>query len=296
VPSLKGSQPFSLSAYDWLKIGKGALLAATGAVGAYFTASVLPTLKEHVANDYGILIVTVVGAVVPVTLNLVVKYLTDTTTVVKILLLAATLPLCFAGTAMAADFVLIFDAARPQTYIVSADGTGNVTIRVGTDPAPQPPRPPTPPLPPVPPAPVPPVPLLTARALAVKGAADKVTGDPGRSETAQGIAALYRELARQSRGGQIKDFDSLLSGTKMATDMYLDTRGTDVWKGWTPVREVIGTYWTELWRNNSQLADYSKLLDEAADGLDASAPAKSITPEMLKLILQIVQIILSLLK
>lgn len=145
------------------------------------------------------------------------------------------------------------------------------------------------------PTPVPSV--LTDRAKAIKTAAEKVAGDADRDGTAKGLALLYREIAKLARTpGAVKDEPALANGLKVATNSWLASRGIDAPTQWQPMRDVFGTQWTAVKFKAGSLADYATLLDEAADGLDASAPLKRISPEMLQFIMMIIQLILSLLK
>ena len=69
-----GSKNFSLGKGDIVKIGKGALIAAAGAILAYISTQVFPQLQE---SDNAILIATAgVGAIV---VNALQKFLKDTT-------------------------------------------------------------------------------------------------------------------------------------------------------------------------------------------------------------------------
>lgn len=93
MPQIEPSPPFNLARHDWVDLGKKLLYAIAGATVGFMTATGLPTLKEHTSNDLGVLIVTVLSALVPFLLQMAQKYLTDTTKVVKLVLLALTLSL-----------------------------------------------------------------------------------------------------------------------------------------------------------------------------------------------------------
>ena len=71
---MDGSEKFSLAKKDFLKIGKGALIAAAGAVLAYLSTQVFPQLQE--SGDATLVVVAAIGAVV---INAAQKYLQDTT-------------------------------------------------------------------------------------------------------------------------------------------------------------------------------------------------------------------------
>lgn len=149
------------------------------------------------------------------------------------------------------------------------------------------------------PAPVPtPTPSpLTDRAKAIKTAAEKVAGDPGRDTTAKGLAELYRQVATLARTpGAVTNSTTLKDGLRKGTDIFLDTRGVKA--QWQPVRDEVGVYFTVLDAKQpaASLGDYAALLDEAASGLDASAPNRQIDPEMLKFIIQLIIQIIALFK
>ena len=71
---MDGSEKFSLAKKDFLKIGKGALIAAAGAVLAYLSTQVFPQLQE--SGDVMLITIAGIGAVV---INAAQKYLQDTT-------------------------------------------------------------------------------------------------------------------------------------------------------------------------------------------------------------------------
>lgn len=144
------------------------------------------------------------------------------------------------------------------------------------------------PNPPTPPGPN----VLTDRAKAIKAAAELVQGDTERETTAKGIAALYRELARNVTSGKLAG-ENILTAVRMTTDMLLANRS--VKQNWQPVRDVVSAEWTKVAQAGGRDADYAKLLVEAADGLDASSPSKEINPQLWAMILEIVKIILALL-
>lgn len=68
---MNASSRFQLNSRDWLRIGKGALLAAAGAVAAYFATEVLPTL------DHSTMLGASIAAIASTLLNLVRKWLAD---------------------------------------------------------------------------------------------------------------------------------------------------------------------------------------------------------------------------
>lgn len=149
------------------------------------------------------------------------------------------------------------------------------------------------PLPTPGPGPIPPSPTeLTARAKEIKALAEAVTGDPNRDQTAKGLAALYREIAKTARTGQVSDRNVLFSMVKMGTDLFLNKNPGN----WTPVRDKLAVQWSQIPLTVSNpVTSSADLLDEAASGLDASAPNKAIDPAVWQLILKIIEIILQLL-
>jgi hypothetical protein len=102
VPILPGSPPFSLSAADWRKIIIGGVISMLGALATYIGVEVLPTLKEHVATDSGLLIYTAIAAIAPVLLNIGRKWFGDTRIIG--MLVAVGLCLGMANPAMAQEF------------------------------------------------------------------------------------------------------------------------------------------------------------------------------------------------
>lgn len=69
---MNGSQKFSLSKSDLLRVAKGAALAAGGAVVTYLAAEVLPTLDDSTAVG------AVIAAVASTALNALRQWLSDT--------------------------------------------------------------------------------------------------------------------------------------------------------------------------------------------------------------------------
>lgn len=126
------------------------------------------------------------------------------------------------------------------------------------------------------PSPTPdPVPsALTARAKAIKQAAEKVTADPSREETAGQLVTLYVEIAKKAKAGDIKTQEMIAFAVKYGTDSLLNGKGTKVKQAWQPVRDLFSDQWAAVLQEGGSDADYAKLLNEAADGLNASAPNK----------------------
>jgi hypothetical protein len=97
----QGSPPFSLSAEDWKKIGIGAVLSMLGALATFIGVELLPTLKENIADDLGLLLYTLLAAAAPVVLNIARKWIGDNKPPLKLLVMGAVLVLTCGGTASA---------------------------------------------------------------------------------------------------------------------------------------------------------------------------------------------------
>lgn len=290
MPNLQPSPPFNLATHDYQALGIGALLAAAAAVLTYIGVTAIPILSAHTANDYGTLIVILLTAAVKWALDVMHRYTTDTTTVVKLILVALTLGLPSSLLAAPDDTAILVDGAVAAKYIVYVDGQGGVTFSplarvVRPGPAPLPPNPPTPPGP------------LTDRAKAIRDAALAVTGDPDRANTAKGFAELCRQIATFMRANPTISPAAVEGALTTGIDKYLSQRGPPaIAAAWKPVRGVFGDQLTILDFQKAHLADYATLFDEVASGFDASAPGASISPQLLQLIMWVLQIILTLLK
>lgn len=180
--------------------------------------------------------------------------------------------------------IVLADLPPGEHYLkITVNADGSATSRplsvanVTPGPGPNPPPTPTPS-------------ELTARAKEIKALAEKVTGDPNRDTTAKGLAELYRQLAKTVRTGQVSDRNALFQMVKMGSDLYLNGNPGN----WQSVRDKLSIQWSQL-PLTASVGDCATLLEEAASGLDASAPNKQISPELLALIMQIIQLILSLL-
>jgi DNA-binding transcriptional ArsR family regulator len=134
---------------------------------------------------------------------------------------------------------------------------------------------------------------LTERGKAIKAASEKVVGDPKRAETAHLLAELYRQIVPLI-GQQAKGYDQIMLSISTATNIALKDDATRA--AWKPVRELVTEETKNLSRAGAPDGDYAKYFLECADGYDASSPLKQISPDVLKFILQIIQLILSLLK
>jgi hypothetical protein len=100
--AIPGSPPFSLTSADWKKIAVGAVLSMAGALVAFVSAEAMPALRDHIANDVGLLIYTTLAAVLPVVLNIARKWLGDTR-IIGVLVFGG-LCLGFSDPATAAEF------------------------------------------------------------------------------------------------------------------------------------------------------------------------------------------------
>lgn len=202
-------------------------------------------------------------------------------------LLTVALLAALAPPALAGKVYVEVDNTKPGRIMitVAADGTvtADPTIVIVPGTAPVPPTPPPTPA------------ILTERAKAIKVLSEKVVGDPDREGTANGLALLYRELSKLIKEGKVKDQVTLGEGLKVGADTFLSSRGSGVATLWEPVRQELRKQQTALAVKLAPLADYATLLDEVADGLEASAPNRQISPELQQLIMMIIQIILKLL-
>lgn len=155
---------------------------------------------------------------------------------------------------------------------------------------------------PIPPGPSPtPVPVPTPandRTKLFQDAAAKVAGDSSREDNAKKLAALYRVITGYARPSgttppQVTSPAVLKALTSQATDALLAPAAKTSWQ---PFRDTLGTQWTLLdAKAGVTIEDYAKLMDDAAAGLDASAPnKKAIDPATLQMIIQLVLTLLKL--
>jgi hypothetical protein len=213
--------------------------------------------------------------------NTVLRFLTTAPLQPVKLLIVGLLLLIGSSQAMAADVAVVLDDSKPGTFLVTIDAKGVVAvsplrvIRPGQ------------PTPPPPPGPV----VLTDRAKAIKAEVDKIQGAADKDQQAKAIAQLYREMAKTVRTGQVADATSLASMVKLGTDMLLTKDAAK----WQPTRDKLAEQWAAVVQEGGSVGDFAKLLDEAANGLDAAAPLRAIDPAMLQLILEIIKIVMALL-
>lgn len=198
-------------------------------------------------------------------------------------LLAIIALLMLTATAAAQAVVLDVSGAQPGKYYyqVNVQSGGVITVQPInqiiklTDPVPTP----TPD-------------QLTARSLRVRDASKAVTGDADREATAAILAAYYREIATKVKAGEIKGKEQIAFAIKTGCDMLLTSRKASA--PWDPVRSVAAEYWTALAQDGATDADYAKLLDEVAIGLDASHNGQ---PQIdMAMIIQIIKLVIELLE
>jgi hypothetical protein len=135
---------------------------------------------------------------------------------------------------------------------------------------------------------------LTARAAAIKAAAEAVTSDPQRTKTAQQLAELYRQIGAKVTAGQVKGQATIAFAVKYATDTLLNGKGRQAAEAWQPVRDVFSQQWAAVLNAGGSDADYAKLLGECATGLNASAPGE---PQIdIAMIIKIIEMVLEILK
>lgn len=139
---------------------------------------------------------------------------------------------------------------------------------------------PTPPPPPVDPQ------VLTARAKAFAAETKKV--QPPDLANGAAIGALYLQLAKAARAGQIADGATLGTATKAATDLLLAGKAAP----WTGVRQLLSDEWGKLQQAGASVPAYADLLEDAAAGIESASP-RNIDPAVLAMILEIVKLILA---
>jgi hypothetical protein len=307
--AIQPSPPFTLAPHDWKSLGIGLIFAAIAGMLGFVTSTVIPTLQGHEANDLGMLIVTAITAIVPVLLNLLRKWTTDTTTIVSLLGLVVLTLCCSCSEAAPPPPAAPLKGpiqTPPITVSVASDVQAvNIVVydtdwrllsaqRVVLNPTPTPPGPPVPPQPPVPPpSPI----VLTERGKNMKAAADGVLGDLDRAGTAKALAGLYREIAKSVAANEITDLATLQATTLEAGNRLLRSRRVE--DQWQPVRGTLSGYWTSMLTPKAQpIGEFGKLLAETADGLDVSGgnSQRSVDLATLVTVINLVQEVISLLK
>ena len=106
------------------------------------------------------------------------------------------------------------------------------------------------------------------------------------------MAELYRQIAALVTNGTLKG-DNVMTALKMGTDAVLTDAARKT--AWKPVRDVVTAEANKLAQMGAAESAYATLFLECADGYDASSPSRELSPELKALILQIIQLILSLL-
>jgi hypothetical protein len=127
------------------------------------------------------------------------------------------------------------------------------------------------------PIPTPDPTVLTARALALKTAAEKVT-DPTREENAANLAGLWGLIKQQVDAGKVTGQANIATLIKNGNQMVL---GVVQQRQWKPVFDLFDSQWNDQVRDNSGDAALSAYLGEAVSGLKASAPSYSVEPPKL---------------
>lgn len=174
----------------------------------------------------------------------------------------------------------VFRINTPGDYVIQ----NGVLVRYGSIP--------TPPVPPEPPTP-PDVDELTARAKTIKEAAKKATSDPQRETTALQLAELYRQIGKKIEAKEITGQELIQLAVKFGTDQLLNGKGTEVVKAWQPTRDVISAEAAKVLNAGGSDADFVKLLNEVAAGIQASAP--NAEPQIdIEMIVAIIRLIMEL--
>lgn len=178
------------------------------------------------------------------------------------------LALCFAALALlctaaaASDELKLLDitSTSPGQYLLTVAADGSISLqaaRVLTV-NPVPPKPPEPPS------------VLTERAKAVKAVAEKATADPNRAQTTVALAAAMVQVKKLVDAETLKDYATISAATAFMFDQVLSRTGSE--KAWAPVRKLVMDELAKLAQEGVSAGEYSKYLQEVADGLTASAP------------------------
>jgi hypothetical protein len=286
LPESHGAPSGELNGYDWKHIGLVFVAALIGFLLTWITSVLIPDLQNHgvISAALGLFLTTCAAAIQ--------RLINDGKAVTRLVLIGLSLSLL--NSAGLADDVVLQGLA-PGTYYakitVAADGSMTVlplrSVTLGPTPTPPPGPNPSP---------------LSDRAKAIMAAAQQVptTGnpsDPDAANTALGYAKLLQAVAQMApQAGTPKALEDAL---KQGTDQFLSLRGGTAAKAWEPVRGVLSLQLTQLDFNKAALSEYAQLLNEAAAGLNASVPVNkriAIDPQLLQLIIAIINIIAALLK
>lgn len=179
---------------------------------------------------------------------------------------------------------------RVITYALKIPDSGPPTVEIESDVVgPQPG-----------PVPVPPVPgNLTDFGKAIKAAADKATGDTDRANTAQGLAMLYRSISSEAhKAGTAATTETVSNTTLLVTDMALAKQGPAAVTAWADERAAMRAALVDAIQTGKTVAQMGDLLDQAAAGLEASAPklaAQAPSPAFWDFLLKLIAMLLPLL-
>lgn len=326
----EGSKPFSLSALDWKKIGKGAAFSVVGALVGYCTATLVPTLQEHTTNDVGAMITAIIAAILPIILNTATKWLSDTRQLV-IGFIALTLALSGNGTASAEPVAPRHLFAQSQDVLptpgrllglVQSDTAGKWIV-LSSDLMP-----------------VQPVVREEGKLCFFEGPAGRYAviqilagdGQPVVSTVILGSVTppgpdpvpdppspvlTQRSIAvRDAANKATADANRADTATKLATlygEVARKVRAGEI-KGadsiafvaktgadmlisgntatWQPFREVLSNQFAALLQEGGKDADYAKLLDEVSAGLMSSVPRDKFAALDLKQMLELIRMII----
>lgn len=172
------------------------------------------------------------------------------------------------------DSVLVIRDGKIYELSFTSGGASVAPLQILTPGKPAPPQPDT----------------LTARGREVKQAAEVVTGDPKREDTAAWLSAAYRTVANEIAAGQISGLANMTKATKKAADMA--TAQTNATRQWQPVREIINNHWIDVTQAGGSETEYARLLVESSDGLDASVKSLSISREQIEAFIRLILLLL----
>lgn len=141
---------------------------------------------------------------------------------------------------------------------------------------------------------------LTDFGKAIKAAADKATGDADRVNTAQGLAMLYRGISAEAhKAGTAATTETVSNTTLLVTDMALTKQGPAAVTAWAGERAALRAALVDAIQTGKTVSQMGDLLDQAAAGLEASAPKSAVkapSPAFWAFLLKLLEIILSMLK
>lgn len=169
------------------------------------------------------------------------------------------------GTAQAQTITAVDVSGLQGTYLLTVQGSGQVTLAPITLVRPGPTPTPVPPV-------VPPTPTLTPRSITIRDAALKSTADPSRNETAQDLNDLYSEIAKKIRAGQVKGQVNISQLCKMSADIVLAGKEGP----WQPFRDALSSQFVTLVQDGGDDAAFATLLVEVSAGLLASISRQAV--------------------